>query len=78
MRDWQAGGAMTDPETAVRLSETRRLLALADKHEEMALGFAQHFDAGSVAKAAAHFTVATALRGRITPRPRPLRVADRD
>lgn len=39
-------------------------LALAAKHEALALDLAQHFDRGSVTKAAAHFAVAEALRAR--------------
>jgi hypothetical protein len=39
-------------------------LALAAKHEAMALVLATHMDRDSVAKAAAHFTVADALRAR--------------
>ena len=39
-------------------------LALADKHDALALELAMHMDRGSVEKAAAHFTVADALRAR--------------
>lgn len=39
-------------------------LALADRHEAMALDFAQHMDGGSIEKAARHFTIAAALRAK--------------
>lgn len=39
-------------------------LALADRHEAMALDFAQHMDGGSLEKAARHFTIANALRAK--------------
>lgn len=39
-------------------------LALADRHEAMALEFAQHMDGGSIEKAARHFTIANALRAK--------------
>lgn len=42
----------------------REILALADKHEVLAMELVEHFDLGSVTKAAAHFTVAEALRQR--------------
>jgi len=40
------------------------VLALADHHERLALGLAEHVDRGSITKAAAHFAVAEALRSR--------------
>lgn len=39
-------------------------LALADKHEALALELSEHVDRGSVTRAAAHFAVADALRSR--------------
>jgi len=49
---------------AVSLPRVNAMLELADRHEEKAVELAQHWDAGSVAKSADHFTVAAGLRGR--------------
>jgi len=50
-----------DPE---RMKRVTARLALACRHEAMALELSDHFDRGSVTKAAAHFAVADALRAR--------------
>lgn len=46
------------------LAAVKERLALADRHETMALRLADHMDGDSIARAAHHFVIADGLRGR--------------